>query len=437
MSPARVALALGLSTLAAACASIVGFPDVPVPADAGDDSTVNPAGDVTPGAGADGSANESGSAGADGNASSDESMSADGFETVDAALPVGSEEAAEMGDADGAADAPDVVQTGDGRASQPSGTGSDAAADGPATAGGPDGSKDAGSGDASSSCNTAQTECAAAAPGAWVGPALLWTGVRTATAPSCPSGYPSAVDGFAGLTFSNDTCSCQCTETDQQCAGSASIYSFLNCGASCATVALSSGACIPFTCVGGAFGSWQVSPPVATAGKCTAAETTKSGGPPTWQNAARVCVSAPNQIRSGGCSNPDDECLPAPMAPFDTGLCVYQAGVQTTCPAPYNRTAQPSVYYTGTSDGRTCGACTCGTPSAGTCSGAVDLYGDATCEGMATTSRGGCEAFLDVSLERSLTATYSLAPGTCSGPSQAPQPTGTVTPTGAFSVCCM
>jgi hypothetical protein len=439
MSRARVALALGLSTLAAACASLVGFPDVPVPADAGDDSTVNPAGDATPGVGADGSANENGSAAADGNASSDGSMSSDGFETVDAALPVGPEDAAEMADADGAVDAHGVVQTGDGGASQPSGTGADAdnAGDGPAGAGGPDGSKDAGPADGGSSCGTAQTECASAAPGAWVGPALLWTGARTATVPSCPAGYPNAVDGLAGLTFSNDTCSCQCTVSDQQCSGSASIYPFLNCGASCATVALSSGACVPFTCAGGAFGSWQVSPPVATAGKCTAAETTKSGGAPTWQNAVRVCVSAPDQTRSGGCSNPDDECLPAPMAPFDSGLCIYQAGVQTTCPAPYDRTPQPSVYYTGTTDGRGCSTCTCGTPSAGVCTGTVDLYGDATCGGMATTNRGACQAFLDVSLERSLAATYSLTSGTCSGPSLPPQPTGTVTATGALSVCCM
>jgi hypothetical protein len=426
MSRARVALGLGLSTLAAACASLVGFPEVPVPADAGDDSTVSPGGDANP------------AAGAEGNASSDGSTSSDEFETVDAGLPVGSADASEMPDADSAADAHDVVQTSDGGAS-PSGTGADAdaAGDGPATDDGPDGSKDAGPADGGSSCNPPQTECVAAAPGTWVGPALLWTGARTATVPSCSSGYPNAVDGFTGLTFSNDTCSCQCTATDQQCSGSASIYPFLNCGAPCATVALSSGACTPFTCAGGAFGSWQVSPPVATAGKCAAAETIKSGGAPTWQTAARVCVSAPNQTRSGGCSNPGDECQPAPTAPFGTGLCIYQPGVQTTCPAPYNRTPQPSVYYTGTTDGRGCGACTCGTPSAGICSGTVDLYGVATCGGMATTSRGECQPFLDVSLERSLEATYTLTPGTCSAPSLPPQPTGTVTPTGAFSVCCM
>jgi hypothetical protein len=437
MSRARFVLALGLSAAAAACASLVDFPEVPVPADAGDDSTVNPASDATPGSGADGSANANGTAGADGNASSDGSMSLDEFETVDAGLPIGPADAAEMADVDGAADAHDVAQTGDGGASRPNGPGADAdlVADGPAT---PDGRDGSGPADGGSSCNAAQAdECAAPAPVAWIGPALLWTGARTATVPSCPTGYPNAVDGFAGLTFSNDTCSCQCTEADQQCSGSASIYSFLNCGAACATVALSSGTCVPFTCGGGAFGSWQVSPPVATAGKCTAAETVKSGGPPTWQNVARVCVSAPSQTRSGGCSNPGDECLPAPTAPFDTGLCIYQAGVQTTCPVPYNRTPQPSVYYTGATDGRGCGACTCGSPSAGICAGTVDLYGGAACGGMGEPDRGGCQPFLDVSFGRSVAATYSLTPGTCSGPGLPPQPTGTVTPTGALSVCCM
>jgi hypothetical protein len=281
--------------------------------------------------------------------------------------------------------------------------------------------------------------CAPPPPSSWLGPALLWTGAGTATRPACAAGYPTAVDGFSGLTFANDTCSCQCNATGQTCSATALIYATMDCGGACATVALASGVCSTFSCAGEQ-GAWQVSAPVTATGQCTPAKTTVSGGPPTWQTSVRLCTSAGTTNRAGGCSTATDECLPVPTSPF-AALCVYQTGTQTTCPAPYNHNAKPFVYSTGsTNDGRGCGTCTCGgTPTAGTCSGGVHLYGTTNCSGTAVASGSGCQQFNDPfgGSAQAVEASYSSTPGTCPAPSVMPQPTGAVTATGAFSVCCM
>jgi hypothetical protein len=354
----------------------------------------------------------------------------------------------------------DAADSGDG------GTPDAGAADGSTLLDAGDGSSDGGgSQDATPTCNDAAPEncidgvdnncngkidcadqpacaaygCASLPPSSWLGPAVLWTGPRTATVPACPAGYSTAVDGLSGLTFANDTCTCQCNATGQTCSGgTALIYSTMDCGGACATLALASGTCTTFSCAGEE-GAWQVTAPVTTTGQCTPVVTPTSGGPPTWQTAVRVCSSTGTTNRAGGCSTATDECLPVPASPF-AGLCVYQTGTQTTCPAPYNRNAKPFVYSTGSTDGRNCGACTCGgTPTAGTCSGGVHLYGTANCTGTAVASGSGCQQFNNPfgASAQAVEANYSSTPGTCPTPSVLPQPTGAVTATGAFSVCCM
>jgi hypothetical protein len=365
----------------------------------------------------------------------------------------------------GPSDGPELADSADGT----DGAGNDVdASDGSMLPDAPEGSTDGGLRDAAAPCNDAAPEncidgldndcngkidcadqpacsaygCAPPPPSSWLGPAVLWTGAGTATLPACPAGYPTAVDGFSGLTFANDTCTCQCTATGQTCSGgTAMIYASLNCGSACATVALTSGTCVTFSSCSGEQGAWQVTAPVSATGQCTAVTTPTSGGPPTWKTAVRVCTSTGTTNRAGGCSTATDECLPIAASPFGAALCVYQTGTQTTCPAPYNHNAKPFVYSTGsTTDGRGCSACTCGgTPTAGTCSGGVHLYGAPNCTGTAVASGSGCQTFNDPfgGSAEAVEASYSSTPGTCPAPSTMTQPTGAVTATGAFSVCCM
>jgi hypothetical protein len=279
-------------------------------------------------------------------------------------------------------------------------------------------------------------ECASSTPDGWIGPAVMWTGSYPAAAvPECPAGYATAVDGFEGLAFSPDACGCECTASGQTCSGNATLYTGTNCAKSCVTAALSSNACTPLVCpMGGASGSWQVTGPVSTGGTCSPTVTTKSGGSTSWQTAVRVCAHAGRIDEPGGCAN-GDQCVPKPTAPYGSSLCVYQAGVQTACPAPFDASPHPAVLFKSSTDTRGCGACTCSaTPTPASCSGRVDLHAESTCGDTPRSSAPGCLTFnlSPVAVQ----ANYALTAGTCSVTGM-PAPTGTVTPTNAYSVCCM
>jgi hypothetical protein len=280
-------------------------------------------------------------------------------------------------------------------------------------------------------------ECASAAPDGWIGPAAMWTGsYPAATVPDCPAGYETAVDGFEGLAFSPDACGCECRASGQTCSGGATLYTGTNCAKSCVSVALSSNACTALVCpMGGASGSWQVTGPVSTGGTCSPTVTTTSGGSPSWQTTVRVCAHAGPIDEPGGCANGGDECLARPTAPYGSALCVYRAGAQTACPAPYDASPGPTVVFESFTDGRGCGACTCNaTPTPASCSGGVDLHGESTCGDTPRSSAPGCLTFNLSPV--AVRANYTFTAGTCSVPGM-PAPTGTVTPTRAYSVCCM
>ncbi len=279
-------------------------------------------------------------------------------------------------------------------------------------------------------------ECASSTPSGWIGPAVMWTGSYPAAAvPDCPVGYATAVDGFEGLASSPDACGCECRASGQTCSGSATLYTGTNCAKSCVTVALSSNACTALVCpMGGAAGSWQVTGPVSTGGACSPTVTPKSGGPPSWQTTVRVCAHAGPVDVPGGCVN-GEQCLPKPTAPYGSSLCVYQPGVQTACPAPYDASPRPTVVFESFTDGRGCGACTCSAaPTAASCAGGVALHSQSTCGETRPSSAPGCMTFnlSPVAVQ----ANYALTAGTCSVTGM-PAPTGTVTPSNAYSVCCM
>jgi hypothetical protein len=291
--------------------------------------------------------------------------------------------------------------------------------------------------------------CAAPVPDGWVGPALLWTGLSAATAPSCPSGYQDAFDGFAGPTANQPVgCSCTCVAAGQVCTATCTFHpdqtcSNPQCGSSTVTVSpASDGTCtaVPAnTCGSGGSLSMGVIPS-PTGGNCQPMVTTTGKSAPGWMTAARVCSWVGPVDSPGGCPNGMDQCVLAPPGGFGATFCIYQAGTPA-CPAAY---PNAHVYYAGADDTRGCGPCTCSAPSGGSCAGSVSLYGAAVggCVGTPGASYAlgtPCQSYPGASLDLNpgfVKANYSITGVACSVTAQ-PVAQGSVTPTGPSTVCCM
>lgn len=297
---------------------------------------------------------------------------------------------------------------------------------------------------AEAACQTAGYTCTAPAPSGWTGPALLWTGAFGSAAPSCPTGYQDAVDAHAGPTGSADTCSCNCNAAGQTCSATGTFMSQSACQVSsaCSTVTVTSnGSCatVSATTNCGSAGSFGAPTPTPAGGSCTPQVTTTQGSTASWTTSVRVCSWAGPVDTPGGCSTPGEQCLLGPTSGFGPTLCVFQSGAQT-CPAAYPNT---TVLYSGESDGRGCGSCTCSaTPSGGSCSGTISLYGTNAggCTGTAgatyTFGMAGCFSYGGLSAVPGYAkGNYTVTAGTCSVTGQ-PQPSGGVTGTGPTTVCC-
>ena len=155
---------------------------------------------------------------------------------------------------------------------------------------------------------------------------------------------------------------------------------------------------------------------------------------PIWSKAARGCaLPFPG---ANGCGA-GSVCSPAPAAPFNGKLCIYQTG-DVACPTTGTYVVK-RLYYNGLTDNRGCTDCGC-TPIFGTCSNPVlHVYSDTNCYTEVwnsvipfTTSGlpGNCLIVSGVSMN--MTGTASGGSCTVSGG----QPSGTVTPTGPTTVCC-
>jgi hypothetical protein len=129
-------------------------------------------------------------------------------------------------------------------------------------------------------------------------------------------------------------------------------------------------------------------------------------------------------------------CAPVPPSPF-ASLCIAQAG-DIACP-PSSRYSQKHLYYSGAADGRGCTPCVCGAPAGIACTtGAVAFYTSSgpTCGGSseAIPTDGQCHA-----VTVSAAGVQATTPAVPAGGSCAPdggQPTGTLVPMGAETVCC-
>jgi hypothetical protein len=170
-----------------------------------------------------------------------------------------------------------------------------------------------------------------------------------------------------------------------------------------------------------------------TGGTCGAPPTpTKVLPAVTWTNNAEACGGA---MPGTGC-NTGHACLPSPQGAFVQGTCIMQSG-EVPCPAGF--THQHIVYDPSqTADGRTCGNCTCGAVTGGTCSATVTVYSDnpSVCGTPTliatltpTTAGGDCK-----NLTNNHATFGAVTGGTCA--EGGGQPTGGATPGGATTFCC-
>jgi hypothetical protein len=289
--------------------------------------------------------------------------------------------------------------------------------------------------------------CAPQVPSGWSGPVELFNGLP-GSLPTCTAGYTGSGDYHGGtLSGSPDTCSCTCTASGQTCSAGGTFFAQSACesGSAMANVTpATDGSCtsVPSNSLGsgGSFRLGNGSAPSPAGGTCTPQVTTTPGSTPSFSAAERLC--APSILDSPGGCQAAQQCVPDPIPPFGTTMCIWHPG-SVSCPAapaPYSNAA--GVYYTDFSDTRGCGPCTCSGPTGGSCAGTIGLWGTlaSTCSGTAavTYSLGsGCKPYSGLSNDPGyVQATYALTAGSCSVSGQ-PQADGNVTGTGSVTVCCL
>jgi hypothetical protein len=163
----------------------------------------------------------------------------------------------------------------------------------------------------------------------------------------------------------------------------------------------------------------------------------KTLAPVVWSPEVETCSSI---LPLPACGS-GEVCAPESTAPF-MGACIYQPG-NVACPpgTPY---VTRQLVYSGTSDSRGCGACTCGSPRATCSGGTVAISNDPTCAVSPTNPNAGnvplptpppcAQTQLAASAVYVKLTTPPNASGSCS-PSGG-QPTGTAMPTLPVTVCC-
>lgn len=166
--------------------------------------------------------------------------------------------------------------------------------------------------------------------------------------------------------------------------------------------------------------------------------------PPVWKTRARLC-GLKTPPAAAGCTD-GKICQPKPEAPGVSTLCISKAGTNT-CPTGYY---SRGVYHGGTTDTRSCTACTCGALTSATltttmslqaCSGAFCESGTSSNIAASTMNGTACVATpapnnLDMGWMRS--AVTALANTVCGAPAGGAA-TGSVTPDAAtaVTVCCI
>jgi hypothetical protein len=306
--------------------------------------------------------------------------------------------------------------------------GGDAGAAGAAGAGdAPDAdAPDADAGDAGgASCPPANEDCEAPPPQGWSGPIAIYEGAPD-QAPACPTDYPTPVlDG--GITLASPpaaTCTvCQCSVPAVTCdPDKLSTYSQYMCGgAPDVTLMLTSGTCTSLPGMSDHFYEYGAQ---ASAGACTPSGGVPDGPPPAWATVGVGCgVTGPLVTCADGA-----QCAPLPASPFAARWCIWATGANT-CPAAF-----PQAHaWKAAQDGRGCDPCSCGSPTAATCTATTELYEDTMClKSLVAAMPGQCTS---LGIANAVTATLSPS-GSASCAASGGSATGAVAVVPQVTVCC-
>ncbi|HEX7481752.1 MAG TPA: hypothetical protein VF331_28355 [Polyangiales bacterium] len=274
-------------------------------------------------------------------------------------------------------------------------------------------------------------QCVAGAPTGFSGPVALFVG--STKPPSCAAGFDmAAISGGTSAVGAPSTCSsCQCSAPS----ACASLLNFRtsdagSCGGGSTCTSSVNATCAQITaCPSGQATVSLEARPVGAQTGCTAPVQQPVTLPASWSVSAVACA-APHL--GGGCQT-SQVCAPhRPAAPFQTQLCVYQAG-DVACPASVY--TDKRLYDTKIEDTRSCSACTCN--DTGTCSYSWKVFDstDTSCQNppTLTLNQGECGQVNPSSDKLRVGVSISGSPA-CS--SVGGQPSGGVTESGPITVCC-
>ncbi len=258
-----------------------------------------------------------------------------------------------------------------------------------------------------------------AVPSGWAGPSVMY---RDGDAPpECGGSWSEpAFSGGAGLA--DGGCVCQCEPATGTCPTSAQIdlYGAASCSKGSTSVAVST--------------SCGASPGVLSAGAAVATQLFPIGAscaprldkPLAWSDNIRVCDAKASCV--------EDAPLAEAPAGYQRRRCIHREG-EVDCPAGRFRDKQ--VAFRERDDTRSCGACTCGSPSVAACSVTTTLYIDEQCvTPVATVSHDGhCDVVQAASVRSGkLSATFNG--GTCQASGSAAPVSGAATAKSPVTVCC-
>lgn len=327
------------------------------------------------------------------------------------------------------------------------------------------------SGEVDTSGSTGEAACAAThrcvgeIPEGWTGPVALQA-VGLNEVPDCGGDYDDLQldQALGGLTGDDFECGCECSVGNVACEGSARVR------VAVPTAVQPGPPCVEFSGAGGVSGSLvtttvtagtpQTYGPgvldysgaeehgvevdmvdVGVGGACTAtaSETPTSAA---WTERTIACGSSD----VGGACGDAEVCIPRPLEPYDSDICIWADG-DLECPEAYpDRTLRYGDY----DDTRDCSACSCGGPDADCSDPSVRVskeHPTGACETNVffDAPNGGCEFFtpqFDFCASADHFSEIALLPGDLEIDLDAPCPAqggnavGNLTPTDPVTLCC-
>lgn len=315
---------------------------------------------------------------------------------------------------------------------------------------GTDSGDDGGSNTPGPTCTPGQA-CVDGIPSGWTGFVQLVVQAGDAGA-GCAAPYDTVQPQLGGQTNPDGgpaTCgTCNCFVPDAGVTCSVGIGTGnLGCTPNGPTSPAAANTCMTLPALTGASG--QVTSPTLTSGSCQAGPVSVTSPPPPPSFAtATACASSADggsPVADGGGGSTGPTCasgqacavLPATAdAGMPSGVCIYQAGVQT-CP-PSGTTLFTNTFVVGAvEDTRGCG-CTCGAMACPG-DGYVNAYSAGNCGGTATVLDAGaaCKLFGISQTSFKYIPSRSGSPGTCGAATGGPSGAVDIDGGTATTFCCI